>query len=119
MVQNSLFSALDFWPLKVKCETLLPISRPLSICTEMLLTLFLGLEMEAEIHLLLFRSSSEDSQKVSVELSLRLPTIATRLETFNSKLQVKSMMLSTKVESESSKLEAESEYSSDLLKDKL
>ena len=96
-------------PLKIKCETLFPISLPLSMCTEILLIrifapLFSGLLRPpgppaappappaplrlAVTHLLLFLSSSQDSQKVSVELSLRLPTMATRLETCNNEFEI-------------------------------
>jgi len=46
-------------------------------------------------HLALFLSSSPDSQKVSVELSLRLPIIACRLDTFSSRFAVTSTNFST------------------------
>ena len=52
---------------------------------------------EAITHLHLFRSSSHDSQNVSVELSLRLATMATRLDTFKSREAVMSIRPSTVV----------------------
>ena len=100
-------------PLKIKCETLFPISLPLSMCTEILLIRIFapfswGLRPPgppaappapptplrlAVTHLLLFLSSSQDSQKVSVELSLRLPTMATRLETCNNEFEILRILL--------------------------
>ena len=57
--------------------------------------------VEAVTHLDLFRSSSELSQKVSVELSLRLLTMATLEDTFKSKAEVTSTRSSTVVSNSS------------------